>query len=72
MGKNGGKAMTDELLTLKQVSEELQLHIETVRDYVRTKKLPAIKLSAREYRVRRSDLNTFLEERRTDRSNDPQ
>jgi excisionase family DNA binding protein len=71
LSKNGDKAVTDELLTLKQVSEELQLHIETVRDYVRTKKLTAIKLSAREYRVRRSDLNKFLEERRTDTLNDP-
>ena len=57
--------MAEELLTLKQVAEELQLHVDTVRDWVREKKLNAIKLSAREYRVRRSDLNAFLQERQT-------
>ena len=57
--------MAEELLTLRQVAEELQLHVDTVRDWVREKKLNAIKLSAREYRVRRSDLNKFLQERQT-------
>ena len=57
--------MAEELLTLKQVADELQLHVDTVRDWVREKKLNAIKLSAREYRVKRSDLNKFLEERQT-------
>lgn len=57
--------MPDELLTLQQVADELQLHIETIRAWVRDKKLPAIKISSREYRVRRSALEKFLQDRET-------
>jgi len=68
--KNGGDALSDELLTLQQVADEMQLHIETIRAWVREKKLPAYKISAREYRVRRSDLEKFLEDRRTIRGDE--
>lgn len=62
--------MEDELLTLEEVSDILKLHIETVREYVRTKKITAIKISRRDYRVRRSELNRFLDDRSTDRKED--
>lgn len=55
----------DELLSLEEVKDILKVHIETVRTWVRQKKLPAIKISPRDYRVRRSALNKFLEERET-------
>jgi excisionase family DNA binding protein len=55
----------DELLTLAQVAQITKLHIETIRRYVREKKLPAIKISSREYRVRRSSLDKWLENRQT-------
>lgn len=57
--------MSEELLTLQQVADEVQLSVYTIREWIRLKKLPAIKLSSREYRVRRSDLNKFLQERQT-------
>lgn len=57
--------MEDELLSLEEVKDILKVHIETVRTWVRQKKLPAIKISPRDYRVRRSALNKFLEERQT-------
>jgi excisionase family DNA binding protein len=53
-----------EWLTLQQIADELQLHIETVREWVRTKRLTAYKVG-RDYRVKRADLDKFLEERRT-------
>ena len=53
-----------EWLTLQQIADELQLHIETVREWVRTKRLTAYRVG-RDYRVKRTDLNEFLEERRT-------
>lgn len=53
----------DEWLTLEQIAEELKMHIETVRDWVRTKKLVAYRPS-RDYRVKRSDLDAFLAARR--------
>ena len=55
--------MDDELLTLEEVKVYLKVHIDTLRKWCRTGYLPAIKLSPREYRVRRSDLNKFLQER---------
>jgi excisionase family DNA binding protein len=51
-------------LTLEQIAEELQIHIETVRNWVRDKKLPAYKVG-RVYRVKRDDFEKFLAERRT-------
>lgn len=54
----------DEWLTLEQIADELQLHIETVRGWVRAKELPAYRVG-RAYRVKRSDLDKFLADRRT-------
>jgi len=58
-----------EWLTLQQIADELQLHIETVREWVRTKRLAAYKVG-RDYRVKRTDLDKFLEERRTKPDNE--
>ena len=62
--------MEDELLTIEQVAERLQLHPDTVRRYIREQKLGAIKLSNTNMRVRRSELDRFLKERETDRRPD--
>ncbi len=65
MGQNyRGCTLPDEWLTLAQIAEELKLHIETVREWVRTKRLTAYRVG-RDYRVKRADLDKFLEERRT-------
>ena len=53
-----------EWLTLQEIADELKLHIETVREWVRTKRLIAYRVG-RDYRVKRDDLNKFLAERRT-------
>jgi excisionase family DNA binding protein len=60
-----------EWLTLQDIADELKLHIETVREWVRTKRLTAYRVG-RDYRVKRSDLDRFLEERRTKPDNQPQ
>ena len=62
--------MEDELLTIEQVAERLQVHPDTVRRYIREKKLRAIRLSNTNLRVRRSELDRFLKERETDRDMD--
>lgn len=61
----GGEALNDELLTVEQVAAELQLHPDTVRRYIREKKLRAVRLSSTNMRIRRSELNRFLKERET-------
>jgi excisionase family DNA binding protein len=56
----------DELLDVEKVSEELEVHVDTVRKWIREKQLRAIKLGRRGgYRIRRSDLNEFLRKRET-------
>ncbi len=54
----------DEWLTVQEITQILKVHEESVRRWIRGRELPAILLgSARGgYRVRRSDLDRFLEE----------
>ncbi len=56
--------MSTEWLSVEKIAEELDVPIDTVRAWIRTKKLPAYR-PGREYRVKREDLNHFLEESRT-------
>ena len=62
--------MSDELLTVEQVAAELQLHPDTVRRYIREKKLQAVRLSSTNMRIRRSELDRFLKERETNGEDD--
>ena len=56
----------DELLDVEKVAGELEVHVDTVRKWIREKQLRAIKLGRRGgYRIRRSDLNEFLRKRET-------
>ena len=57
----------EELLKPKQVADELQLNILTVYRYIRQEKLRVVRLSAREFRIRRSELDRFLRARETDK-----
>jgi excisionase family DNA binding protein len=66
-----GAILDDELLTIEQVARELQLHPDTIRRYVRERKLKAVRLSATNLRIRRSELNRFLRERETDGDTKP-
>lgn len=63
----GGIALNDELLTIEQVANELQMHPDTIRRYIREKKLKGVRISSTALRVRRSELNRFLKERETDK-----
>jgi excisionase family DNA binding protein len=62
---------TDELLSVEKVAEELGVHVDTVRKWIREKQLRAIKLGRRGgYRIRRSGLDEFLRKRETIQDND--
>lgn len=50
----------DELLTIDQVATELQLHPDTIRRFIREKKLKATRVGGR-LRIRRSELDRFLQ-----------
>lgn len=60
--------MSEELLTIEQVAERLQLHSDTIRRYIRENKLPAVRISATVVRVKQSDLDKFIQDRYTDKS----
>jgi excisionase family DNA binding protein len=53
-----------DLLTVEEVARYLGCHPRTVYRYIRAGQLTAIKLG-REYRIKRADLDRFLEERKT-------
>ena len=70
MSPNDQVQTDDELLKPKQVANELQLNIETIYRYIRQEQLRVVRLSAREFRIRRSELERFLRERETDKDTD--
>jgi excisionase family DNA binding protein len=51
------------LLTTQDIAELLEMHITTIRRYIREGKIKAIRIG-REYRIRREDFEEFLEARR--------
>ena len=56
----------DELLNVEQVADELSVHVETIRKWIREKQLNAVSLGRRGgYRIRRSALEDFLRRRET-------
>ena len=58
----GSVPMEDGMLSPETVAEELQLHIQTVRGYIRTGKLPALRVAGeRVLRIRRRDMLRLLE-----------
>jgi excisionase family DNA binding protein len=63
-----GVTLEDELLSIERVAKILDVHPDTVRRYVRQKKLKAVRLSATNLRIRRSELERFIKERETDQT----
>jgi excisionase family DNA binding protein len=53
-----------EWLTVEQIAQELGVHPETIREYIRDGLLKAVQLK-RSYRIRRSDYEDFLKRRET-------
>ncbi len=55
----------DELLPLSEVAKRLHVSVETVRRYIKQKKLAAVRLTNTNLRVRMSELERFIRERET-------
>ena len=56
-------------LTVEDISQELGIDEQTIRLWIRSKRLRAFK-PGKQYLVKREDLEKFLEESRTDREED--
>ena len=55
-------------LTLEEIAQALRIHIQTVRTWVRTEQLPAVRLGKRSgARVKHRDFEAFLKARETGR-----
>lgn len=55
-------AEKSEWLSVEQVAQDLGVHPDTIRLYIREGTLPAVKLK-RSYRINRKDLEDFLKRR---------
>ncbi len=56
--------MITNLLTIREVSAILKVHWQTTLEYIRKKKLKAVRIG-RGYRVDEKDLQAFIDERKT-------
>ncbi len=54
-----------EFLTVEQVSKALQIHWQTTLNYIKAKKIKAIKIG-NGYRIARADLMDFIKKQSTD------
>lgn len=50
--------MSEGMFSVEQVADLLDLHVRTVRGYIRTGRLPAVKIG-KQYRIARADLDAF-------------
>jgi len=58
------KAMLDdEILTAEEVAKIMKVNIRSVRDWVSTGDLAVIMVGKREYRIKRSELDRFIQNR---------
>ena len=55
---------TNEWLTVEEIAQELKLHPDTIREYIRKKQLPAFRFGTN-YRVKRVDYDKFVQDRST-------
>jgi excisionase family DNA binding protein len=55
----------DEWLTVRDITQELKVHEESVRRWIRSGDLPAILLGSNKggYRIRRADLDRLIEDK---------
>lgn len=58
--------MVEQQLTVEEVAEELRVHPETVRQWIRRGELDAFD-TGRGYRISRTDLDDFVQRRKTSR-----
>jgi excisionase family DNA binding protein len=56
--------MSTEWLTVEEIAQQLKMHVDTVRGWIRDGKLKATRFG-RDYRVKREDFDKFVQERTT-------
>ena len=56
--------MSTEWLTVEEIAQQLKMHVDTVRGWIRDGKLKATRFG-RDYRVKREDFDKFVQDRTT-------
>jgi len=59
-----GATLSSQWLSVEDIANDLNVKIDTVRSWIREKKLTAYRVG-RDYRIRRADYEKFLQERKT-------
>jgi excisionase family DNA binding protein len=55
------RVVSQELLTVEQAAEKLQMHVGTVRRLLRENRLPGVKVGLRQWRISAEALKQFTE-----------
>lgn len=66
----GVEPMEDEMLTVQQVAQQMKVSERTVINWIEHAGLPAFPIGKRGYRISKSDLQAFIEERKRQREKD--
>jgi excisionase family DNA binding protein len=56
--------MSTQWLSVEDIAKELGVHVDTVRNWIKQKRLIAYRVG-RDYRIKKEDYDKFLKERRT-------
>ncbi len=64
--QTGRLPISPEWLTIEQAAQWLQVSTKTIRRYIEAGSLPAVNLGGRAIRIRRQDLEAFLQNRRVE------
>ena len=59
-----GATLSSQWLSVEDIANDLNVKIDTVRSWIREKKLTAYRVG-RDYRIKRADYEKFLQERKT-------
>jgi excisionase family DNA binding protein len=59
-----GATLSSQRLSVEDIANDLNVKIDTVRSWIREKKLTAYRVG-RDYRIKRVDYEKFLEDRKT-------
>ncbi len=67
--KKGEKAVSKPYYTVEDIAKELEVSVDTVRNWIKAGRLEAFKVG-RDYRISREQFQRFMDERRTRRDNE--
>lgn len=62
--------MEDQMLTVQEVAQQMKVSERTVINWIEREGLPAFPIGKRGYRISKSDLQAFIDRRKSERGKD--